>query len=158
MSIDKILVVDDDSLSRDYLSEALSGNDYEVESASDGHKAIKMVGNCNYDVVFLDMKMPGIGGLDVLEKIKKISKETIVIMVTAYGSIESAVAAMKNGAYDYIIKPFSLDQIEILLKRIQERQTLINENKYWRSRLDGNGDYEPVINKQSKMYRIYEDV
>ena len=158
MSIDKILVVDDDSLSRDYLSEALSGNDYEVESASDGHKAIKMVGNCNYDVVFLDMKMPGIGGLDVLEKIKKISKETIVIMVTAYGSIESAVVAMKNGAYDYVIKPFSLDQIESLLKRIQERQTLIDENKYWRSRLDGNGDYEPVINKQSKMYRIYEDI
>ncbi len=158
MSIDRILVVDDDALSRDYLSEALLRNGYGVENASDGHKAIKMVGNCNYDVVFLDMKMPGIGGLDVLEKIKKISKETTVIIMTAFGSIESAVVAMKNGAYDYIIKPFSLDQIETLLTRIQERQTLINENKYWRSRLDGNGDYELIINKQSKMYNICEDV
>ncbi len=158
MSIDKILVVDDDALSRDYLCEALLRNGYGVESARDGHKAIKMVGNCYYDVVFLDMKMPGIGGLDVLEKIKKISKETTVIIITAYGSIESAVVAMKNGAYDYIIKPFSLDQIETLLTRIQERQSLINENKYWRSRLDGNGDCELIINKQSKMYKIYEDV
>ncbi len=158
MSIDRILVVDDDALSRDYLSEALLRNGYGVESASDGHEAIKMVGNCNYDVVFLDMKMPGIGGLDVLEKVKKISKETTVIIITAFGSIESAVVAMKNGAYDYIIKPFSLDQIETLLTRIQERETLINENKYWRSRLDGNGDYELIINKQSKMYNICEDV
>ncbi|MFQ5962948.1 MAG: sigma-54-dependent transcriptional regulator [Candidatus Scalinduaceae bacterium] len=158
MSIEKILVVDDDALSRDYLSEALLRNGYVVENASDGHEAIKMVENNNYDMAFLDMKMPRLSGLEVLERVKKISKETIVVIMTAYGSIESAVDAMKKGAYNYVIKPFSLDQIEVLLKRVQERQSLIDENKYWRSRSDGKGDYELIMNKHSKMYGVFENV
>lgn len=152
------MVVDDDTLSRDYLSEALSRTGHTVDKASDGYKAITMINKCNYDIIFLDMKMPGMDGLEVLEKIKNVSKETTVVIMTAYGSIETAVDAMKKGAYDYIIKPFSLDQIEILLKRIQERQSLINENKYWRSRTDGNEDYELIINKLSKMHEVFENI
>lgn len=158
LGIEKILVVDDDDLSREYLCEALQRNEYIVENARDGQEAIGKVSNQNYDMVFLDMKMPGMSGLEVLERIKKISKDTIVVIMTAYGSIESAVDAMKKEAYDYIIKPFSIDQIEILLKRIQERQTLIDENKYWRSRSDGNGDYELIINERSKMHKVFENI
>jgi len=158
LSIEKILVVDDDSLSKDYLSEALLRNGYSVDNAGDGYKAITLVNKCNYDMVFLDMKMPGMSGIEVLEKIKKTSKETTVVIMTAYGSVETAVDAMKKGAYDYIIKPFSLDQIEILLKKIRERQTLIDENKYWRSRSDGNKDYELIINKRSKMHEIFGNI
>ncbi|MDR4498660.1 MAG: sigma-54 dependent transcriptional regulator [Candidatus Scalindua sp.] len=159
MRIEKILVVDDDALSRSYVSEALVRNGYVVENAENGHKAITMALNCRYDIVFLDLKMPGLSGLEVLRKLKKHTKETIVVIMTAFGSIESAVEAMRMGAYDYVIKPISIDQIEFLLKKVQERQRLIDENNYWRSKVDGNGDLqEPIMNKRSKMYKIYQNV
>ena len=158
MSIEKILVVDDDDLSRGYLSEALQRNGYSVDNASDGQEAVGMTDKQNYDMIFLDMRMPRMGGMKVLERIKKTSKETTVVIMTAYGSIESAVEAMQKGAYDYIIKPFSVDNIELLLKRVQERQKLIDENKYWRSKLDSNVENEFVIDKQSKMFGILNNV
>ena len=158
MSIEKILVVDDDDLSRGYLSEALQRNGYSVDNASDGQEAVGMTDKQNYDMIFLDMRMPRMGGMKVLERIKKTSKETTVVIMTAYGSIESAVEAMQKGAYDYIIKPFSVDNIELLLKRVQERQKLIDENKYWRSKLDSNVENEFVIDKQSKMFEVLNNV
>ncbi|MCP4268131.1 MAG: sigma-54-dependent Fis family transcriptional regulator [Candidatus Brocadiaceae bacterium] len=158
MSIERILVVDDDDLSRSYLSEALQRNGYLVDNASDGQEAISMTDKQCYDMVFLDMRMPMMNGLKVLERVKKKSKETIVVMMTAYGSIESAVEAMQKGAYDYIIKPFSLENIELLLKRVQERQKLIDENKYWRSRVDSNGECEFVVDKRSKMFNVLNNV
>ena len=158
MSIEKILVVDDDDLSRSYLSEALQRNGYSVDNASDGQEAVSLTDKQNYDMVFLDMRMPRMSGLKVLERVKKTAKETTVVIMTAYGSIESAVEAMRKGAYDYIIKPFSLDNIELLLKRVQERQKLIDENKYWRSKLDSNVENEFVIDKQSKMLEVLNNV
>jgi len=158
MSIEKILVVDDDDLSRGYLSEALQRNGYSVDNASDGQEAVGLTDKQNYDMIFLDMRMPRMGGMKVLERVKKTSKETTVVIMTAYGSIESAVEAMQKGAYDYIIKPFSVDNIELLLKRVQERQKLIDENKYWRSKLDSNVENEFVIDKQSKMFGILNNV
>ncbi|MCR4344745.1 MAG: response regulator, partial [Candidatus Scalindua sp.] len=158
MSIEKILVVDDDDLSRGYLSEALQRNGYSVDNASDGQEAVSLTDKQNYDMLFLDMRMPRMGGMKVLERVKKTSKETTVVIMTAYGSIESAVEAMQKGAYDYIIKPFSVDNIELLLKRVQERQKLIDENKYWRSKLDSNVENEFVIDKQSKMFDVLNNV
>jgi len=158
LSIEKILVVDDDDLSRSYLSEALQRNGYSVDNASDGQEAVSLTDKQNYDMVFLDMRMPRMSGLKVLERVKKTAKETTVVIMTAYGSIESAVEAMRKGAYDYIIKPFSLDNIELLLKRVQERQKLIDENKYWRSKLDSNVENEFVIDKQSKMLEVLNNV
>lgn len=158
MSIEKILVVDDDDLSRGYLSEALQRNGYSVDNASDGQEAVSLTDKQNYDMLFLDMRMPRMGGMKVLERVKKTSKETTVVIMTAYGSIESAVEAMQKGAYDYIIKPFSVDNIELLLKRVQERQKLIDENKYWRSKLDSNVENEFVIDKQSKMFEVLNNV
>jgi two-component system, NtrC family, response regulator AtoC len=158
MGIERILIVDDDELSRGYLNEVLQRNGYTVESVCDGQEAVGMTDENDYDMVFLDMKMPRMDGLKVLERVKKTSKETTVVMITAYGSIESAVEAMQKGAYDYITKPFSPDTIELLLKRVQERQQLIDENKYWRSRLDSNGEYELVIDKRSKMFQVYKNV
>ena len=131
MSLEKILVVDDDILGREYLCETLTRGGYEVASASDGQQALTKVIKEGYDLIFLDMKMPGMCGMDVLEKVKAISPETVIVLMTAYGTIETAVEAMKKGAYDYIIKPFSPDQIELLIARINERQKLIIENRYW---------------------------
>lgn len=158
MAIEKILVVDDETVSREYLHEALVRNNYDVTMASNGREAVELFGKEGYDLVFLDMKMPEMSGIEVLEHIKRVSPDTIVIIITAYGTVESAVDAMKKGAYDYIIKPCSPDQIELLLARVQERQKLIQETRYWRSKAAGNGLLEPIMSKKSKLYEIYEQV
>lgn len=158
MTIEKIMVVDDESVSREYLHEALVRNRYDVITASNGLEAVERFGKEGCDLIFLDMKMPGMGGIEVLENIKRISLETIVIIITAYGTVESAVDAMKKGAYDYIIKPFSPDQIDLLLARVQERQKLIEETRYWRSKATLNGVNEPIMSKKSRMYELYEQV
>lgn len=158
MSVEKVLVVDDDALSREYLCETLSRGRYEVVSANDGQQAATKIGKEGYDLIFLDMKMPGMCGMEVLEKVKIISPETVVILMTAYGTIETAVEAMKKGAYDYIIKPFSPDQIELLISRVNERQKLIMENRYWRSNLNVDEKLNPVFSRNSKMCQIYEQI
>ena len=97
MSVEKIMVVDDDSLGREYLCETLMRGGYEVVSVSNGQQAIIRISKEAYDVIFLDMKMPGMCGMEVLEKVKSISPETVVILMTAYGTVETAVEAMKKG-------------------------------------------------------------
>ena len=158
MSVEKIMVVDDDSLGREYLCETLTRGGYEVVSVGNGEQAIARIGKEAYDLIFLDMKMPGMCGMEVLEKVKSISSETVVILMTAYGTIETAVEAMKKGAYDYIIKPFSPDQIELLISRVNERQKLITENRYWRSNSNIDEKLNPVFSRNSRMSQIYEQI
>ena len=158
MSVEKIMVVDDDSLGREYLYETLMRGGYEVASVSNGQQAITRISKEAYDVIFLDMKMPGMCGMEVLEKVKSISPETVVILMTAHGTIETAVEAMKKGAYDYIIKPFSPEQIELLISRVNERQKLITENRYWRSNSNIDEKLNPVFSRNSRMSRIYEQI
>lgn len=158
MSVEKIMVVDDDALGREYLCETLKRGGYDVTGVGNGQQAVSRIGKEDFDMVFMDMKMPGMDGMEALEKIKGISQETVVILMTAYGTIESAVEAMRKGAYDYIIKPFSPDQIELLISRVNERQKLIAENKYWRSASNVDEKSEPVYSKNSKMSQIYEQL
>ncbi len=158
MSIERVMVVDDDTLGREYLCEALIRCGYEVTPMSDGQQAITKLSKEGYDLIFLDMKMPGMCGMEVLEKVKNISPETVVILMTAYGTIETAVEAMKKGAYDYIIKPFSPDQIEHVISRVNERQKLIMENKYWRTNSHVDEKLNPIFSKNSKMAQIYEQI
>ena len=158
MSVEKIMVVDDDSLGREYLYETLMRGGYEVASVNNGQQAITRISKEAYDVIFLDMKMPGMCGMEVLEKVKSISPETVVILMTAHGTIETAVEAMKKGAYDYIIKPFSPEQIELLISRVNERQKLITENRYWRSNSNIDEKLNPVFSRNSRMSLIYEQI
>ena len=158
MSVEKIMVVDDDALGREYLCETLKRGGYDVTGVGNGQQAVSRISKEDFDMVFMDMKMPGMDGMEALEKVKGISQETVVILMTAYGTIESAVEAMRKGAYDYIIKPFSPDQIELLISRVNERQKLIAENKYWRSASNVDEKSEPVYSKNSKMSQIYEQL
>ncbi|MBV6517546.1 MAG: two-component system response regulator [Candidatus Brocadia sp.] len=158
MSIEKVLVIDDDLLGREYLAETVTRNGYEVALASDGLQALASFSKNGCDLVFLDMKMPGMCGMEVLERIKTISPETVVVLMTAYGTIETAVEAMKKGAYDYIIKPFSPDQVELVIARVNERQKLIMENRYWRSNANVDEKMNPVFSTNSKMLQIYEQI
>jgi DNA-binding NtrC family response regulator len=158
MSVERVMVVDDDALGREYICETLKRGGYTVDAASNGQEAVAKVEKDGYDLIFLDMKMPGMCGMDVLEKVKSNSSETVVVLMTAYGTVETAVEAMRKGAYDYIIKPFSPDQIELLISRVNERQKLITENKYWRENSNIDEKLNPIFSQNSKMSQIYEQI
>jgi DNA-binding NtrC family response regulator len=152
----KILIVDDEELIRITLNNSLKKEGYEVLLASDGEEGFNKFKEEKPPVVLCDLKLPKIDGITLLKKIKEINKETIVIMITAYGTIESAVCAMKLGAYDYITKPFLMEDIIMLIKRAFEIYYLREENKLLREKLKGIGRLEGIIGKSEKMQEVYQ--
>jgi len=123
----RILVVDDEHLIRWSLEQNLKKQGYEVLTAGNGEEAVKVFREEQPDMILLDIQLPGISGLEVLEKVKEIDEETIVIMVTAHGGLETAVTAMRLGAYDYINKPFNLDEMAIVIRKALETSELRRE-------------------------------
>ncbi|MGV8078667.1 MAG: sigma-54-dependent transcriptional regulator [Syntrophales bacterium] len=118
MEATHVLVVDDDASMRDALSESLEICGFEVDTAEDGAVALKMFAEGKYDVVVTDMRMPRVGGMDVLREIKRRSPGTPVILATAYGTVNTAVEAMKEGASEFIMKPFTLDDLEFIIRNV----------------------------------------
>jgi DNA-binding NtrC family response regulator len=129
----KILVVDDEHLIRWSLEQSLKKQGYEVSQAASGEDALKLTREEHPDIVLLDIQLPGINGLDVLEKIKEFDEEIIVIMITALGVVETAVKAMRMGAHDYISKPFNLEELAIVIKKALETGELRKEVAHLRS-------------------------
>ena len=127
MKKSKILVVDDEELIRWSLEQNLTGDGYEVLTAASGEEALKIVREEMPDLVFLDLQLPGIGGMEVLQKIKEISTDIIVIIITALGIVEMVVKAMKLGAFDYINKPFNLDEVSFIVEKATETGRLRHE-------------------------------
>jgi len=125
----KILVVDDEHLIRWTLEQHLGKEGYEVYTAEDGEKALEMAATLSPNLVLLDNQLPGISGIEVLGKLKEIDRDIIVIMITAHGLLETAVKAMKLGAYDYISKPFNLDEITLTIRKALETVSLREEVK-----------------------------
>jgi two-component system response regulator AtoC len=155
MSIEKILIIDDEAIMRHFLIEALKRKGIEACSAENGEKGLKMLQEQSFDMVITDMKMPGVTGLDVLKKIKEIAPRTLVIVVTAFGTIENAVEAMKCGAFHYLIKPFSLESLMVNIERACEHVVLVEENQYLRQintdRYNGTIIAESEVMKQILM-------
>ena len=158
MESKKILVVDDESLMRDFLEETLSRAGYDVDTVPNGNKALNMIGDNSFDLILSDMKMPGISGIELLERLHNENPDIRFIMMTAYGTIETAVEAMKLGAFDYIMKPFSADEIEILVKKAFEYQDLVLENRRLHSELDEKYGYHNIIGESPLMKSIFEMV
>lgn len=160
MAIEKILIVDDEMLIRNFLAEVLKRKRYEVTTAENGKTAMAMLKDNSYDMVITDMKMPDITGIEVLRKVKEQNPSTIVIIITAYGSIENAVEAMKLGAFNYLIKPFSPDSIEAVIHKAQEHLSLVEENQYLRQQVNTGGGGSPhrVIGESAVMKKILSDV
>ncbi len=131
-----ILVVDDDPLMLDFLREALARQGYRVDTAEDGEEALKKVKVGEYDLVITDVRMPGVDGMTVLESVRRDFPETDVVVITAYGTIRNAVEAMRKGAYDYLTKPVSVDEVELVVSRALERRKLIRENVRLRQELE----------------------
>jgi len=150
-----ILIVEDGRSQREMLKDFLAREGHRVTEAEDGNTAIRQVQGGHFDLLLLDFKMPGMNGIEVLEKIKNINPKISVIMMTAYGTIETAVDAMKLGAVDYIPKPIDLDQLLALVSRISERQTLIRENEILRQKVWKKGlAQEQIIYKDPGMEAI----
>jgi DNA-binding NtrC family response regulator len=151
----RVLVVDDEPMVCLALTNWLEEENYFAQAVEDGPQAIKAVRGENWDIVLLDLRMPGMDGLEVLKKVKEIAPQTVVIMMTAYASIPGAVQAMKEGAYDYIVKPLDVDQLTLMLKRIVEHQQLITENILLRKRLTEQYEFEDIIGRSEAMQEVF---
>lgn len=125
----KILIADDDESLRDFLTEAVSSWGYSASVACDGEEALRRLMMDRYDIVITDLMMPGMDGLSLLEKIQGLDGDILVIIITGYATIETAVKAIESGAYDYIAKPFRLDELMLVLKNASERLRLVAHNK-----------------------------
>jgi DNA-binding NtrC family response regulator len=139
--VSKILVADDEAILRDAIAEALRRAGHAVDAFDSGRPAMERFATESYDLVISDLKMPGMDGMAVLEEAKRLAADVPVVIITAHGTVESAVGAMKKGAYDYIIKPFKLDELELLVDRALEHRALSVENEVLRARVaESNGE------------------
>ena len=154
----RILIVDDEKSMRDLLSITLEKEGYDVSSATGGETAIEMLHRDSVDVVITDLRMPKVDGLQVLRAAKEISPDTTVIMITAVASTESAVEAMKLGAYDYITKPFKLDEVNLIVRNALERKRLRDENLYLRRQLETQHRFENIIGKSSRITEVFDTI
>ena len=150
-----ILVVEDGQSQREILQEFLKENHYDVSEAENGEIALELLNRNYFDLLLIDYKMPGMDGMELLKSVKRINPEIDVIMITAYGTVETAVQAMKAGAADYITKPIELDELLILIDRISERRTLLKENEILRDELGRKGvTADDIICRSSAMNEV----
>lgn len=156
MSKDKILVVDDEQSMREFLEIALKKEGYEISSASGGKEAMKLLEKEEFDLVISDLRMHKMDGLELLSQIKNMHPEVMVIMVTAFATAETAVKAMKQGAYDYIIKPFEMDELKLIIKNALEKKNLQRENIFLKKELKKKYTFGNIIGSSPKMLEIYE--
>ncbi len=152
----RILFVDDDRQILEIVSIYLDRFGYLVDTVSDGKKALEMVQQNDYAIVFTDLIMPEISGLDLLKAVKKSNPSTEVIIVTGYGTIESAIEALKLGGYDYLQKPINFERLKILIERIIERKKLQLENIMIKQRLKDRFSFDQLVGRSPKMQQIYE--
>ena len=152
----RILIVDDEAAMRESLKDWLMEDGYEVNSAESGEAAVKMAAERNWDIVLLDLKMPGMDGIETLEKIKELNPDTEVLMMTAYATVDTAVQAMKEGAFDYLVKPFDPDEVEIQIKKIVEHKDLVVQNILLRKKLEEKYHYDEIIGKSDAMQEVFD--
>jgi two-component system response regulator AtoC len=160
MSVEKVLVIDDEQLVRDFITETLHRKGIEAIAAENGKTGLSLFKESSFDLVITDMKMPDLTGIDVLKKIKEISPQTVVVVITAFGSVENAVEAMRLGAFNYLIKPFSPDTIETVIEKANEHASLLEENRFLRNEMSGKGtnSQASVIGESAAMKKILQDV
>ncbi|HYA12838.1 MAG TPA: sigma-54 dependent transcriptional regulator [Syntrophales bacterium] len=153
-----ILVVDDDLAHRTMLKTLIGGWGYDVAEASDGEKAIEAVQEKAFDLVLMDIRMVRVSGLEALAEIKKINPAIPVVIMTAYASVETAVRALKEGAYDYLTKPLDFDELKFTIERAMEHTSLKEENRYLRESLASQFNRQNLIGRSPAMARLLETI
>jgi len=153
-----LLVVDDDPVTVNLLKEVLAKEGYDVATALSGEEAIARGMDTSFDIVITDVRMGDKDGMEVLRSFKKGAPETTVIMITAFGSIETAIEAIRQGAFDYISKPFKLDEIKFTIRRALEQRRLIQENRFYRQELLDKYQFKNVIGRTPQMFEVYKTI
>ena len=154
----KLLIIDDEENMRHMLSVLLTKLGYHVDTAADGSIGLQMIKGAIYDFILCDLKMPHLGGMAFLEAARKDLDKTTVIVMSAYGSIETALDAMKLGAYDYISKPFKTDEVYLALKKAEERESLRRENRRLKARIrniESNLGFAHMVGKSDAMQAVF---
>jgi two-component system, NtrC family, response regulator AtoC len=158
MAKHRVLVIDDDELMREYVEEAMVRAGYAVEAFSNGAAGLAAFDAAPQDIVITDLKMTPMDGIEVVHRIHKIAPASPVIVMTAYGTIETAVSALKEGAVDYILKPFTPDVLEMAVNRALEVVRLSQENQYLRRALADAGGFKELIGASAAMAEVHEQI
>ena len=150
-----VLVVDDQAPVRKLCSEIVEALGYRASVAEDGDGALPFLEHQHVDIVLADLKMPRMGGIELLARAKEISPQTEVVIMTAYASVASAVEAMKLGAYDYLTKPFHTEEVRLLLERLVRKRDLVSENRLLREQVKHGGGYGRLLGIHPAMQRLF---
>ncbi|MCL4813932.1 MAG: sigma-54 dependent transcriptional regulator [Vicinamibacteraceae bacterium] len=152
----RILVVDDEEIVRESLSGWLERDGYTVATAQDGASALARLHGERWSIMLVDMKMPGMDGLQVLEEARKIQPEVTAVIMTAYATVDTAVTAMKLGAYDYLVKPFDPEELSLMIQKIVSQQALVRENVLLRKVLKREYHFRDLVSKNAAMQKVFD--
>jgi two-component system, NtrC family, nitrogen regulation response regulator GlnG len=159
MSINNILVADDEESMRWVLSKALKKKGFNVDLARDGDEALRMIKSSNYDLAILDIKMPGLSGLELLDRVRELKSDLLVVIMTAEASMKNAVEAMKRGAYDYLTKPFDLDVIDAIIEKVDRAREMTSQVTFLKEELKDRYQLEKtIIGNSPAMREIYKTI
>ena len=156
--MEKILVVDDEQSLRDVLSIMLKRAGYAVTSAMDGEEAIEFLNKEIFDLVITDLRMPKLDGMEVLKAVKSASPETVVLIITAFATADSAVEAMKQGAYDYLTKPFQVDEVQLIIRNALEKRRLTTENILLKREMASQSSFAQLVGQSEAMQKVFDVV
>jgi DNA-binding NtrC family response regulator len=156
MSGTKILIVDDELIMRESLKGWLERDGHTVAAAGSGEEALETLKRTRFDILLVDIKMEGIGGLEVLKRVKEDDPDVAVVMITAFGSISTAIEAMKNGAYDYLLKPFDPSALGVLIEKIVDHQARTRENLYLKEQYRERNRFESMIGQSKAMQAVFD--
>lgn len=150
-----LLIVDDERAIREVCRDVAQSMGFNTHIADSAEHAYRMLDPHGIDVVLLDLKLPGAGGLEALHQIHERRPDVVVIVVTGYGTVHSAVQAMKKGAYDYVTKPFSMDELKLLLSRVANHLKLKTENRVLREKIKSKQGFGSIVGRAAEMERLY---
>lgn len=151
-----ILIVDDEPIMRESLSDWLRDDGYRVIAADGGPRALKLLDTEEWNVLIVDLKMPGMDGIDLMAEVKKVYPDIPIIIMTAYATVDTAVRAMREGAYDYVVKPFDPEEMALIIRKLVAHQKLVRENRFLRDELRKKFEYKDIITKNPKMLEVLE--
>jgi DNA-binding NtrC family response regulator len=151
-----IMVVDDEEIVRASLTSWLEEDGYHVEAVESGKKALERLPEKDWDLLLVDLKMPGMDGIQLMDEVHKTAPDMLVIIMTAYATVDTAVKAMKKGAYDYFVKPFNPDDISLTIRKIVDHHKLVQENLFLRKELKKQYKLRDMISKNEKMLEIFD--